>query len=734
MSRSKLFTTSLIAAAGLAFVAVTITCNRAPQNASAQRPSGPALTRPDGVAAESWLQQWQAKLPVTATLAKGSKQQSGFGFGSSGFGLPSGTNRTYKLHLELRNQTGYPLETASSLYIVETAIKPAPGLKPEQVLIVAGGYFKKQPLEDFSGVAEFRERSKTSQQDQDAPDREDFGLYNAQTRTESGLTISRLGPIFSFSTGGSPRVSGPAFGNADPGGTLTIDTELELAVMVTRDKQEKVVVVSPRLILRDQKGETASFRYLLEFEAHPGGVRDREGDLALAGPALLPMTGETLLPLVTEPSGPLWRRVFAAQWAGFFGKQSAAPALTAIVSAKGKENDVLRASAILGLGAGKQTSATELIMGIAADKSEHSDARSAATKALGRLGDKRATPILISLAEGREEGRAKEAITSLGQLRDAAATEPLLRILENNGRNALHSPAGEALGKLAGDGALDRLERLAKNRKAKGGADAVSAMGGIGTPKAVTLLSGIYQSGSDDVRKNVSGALGKIDRPEALAALKTALQDKNKDVREAALNGIGEVKNAERAAVLVAALSDQGTELKLREKAAGLLHNFPGEGTQQALVKALADPAPSVRKAGVQALGELQAKSAAGEISKALLDGDSGVRSAAAAALEKAGDKSAFPVLVEALLKEKDDSAVQSQVSTLIALGYKDRSAFPQFVSRLKEVSGGGRTSLASLLKQLSGKEFGPEYGATPQQVDESIAKWTEWWKAGGGK
>jgi hypothetical protein len=43
----------------------------------------------------------------------------------------------------------------------------------------------------------------------------------------------------------------------------------------------------------------------------------------------------------------------------------------------------------------------------------------------------------------------------------------------------------------------------------------------------------------------------------------------------------------------------------------------------------------------------------------------------------------------------------------------------------LRDLDGGGRQSLSRLLLHLTGQDLSPAYGATRQQVEDAIAKWS---------
>ncbi len=704
-------------------------------------PSDPSLVRPEKVAYEKWLEEWQSRLPVSAILEESEISQF--------FNFTSSSNREYTLHIELQNQTNYSIETGHNLYLIETA-RPADPNSEEELLEVAGGYFTEDPLEDYSGVGEFR-GLKESEYDL-------CGLHNAHFVSPKGEVVRRLGPLIVFTIGRYTERVVPSFGHTQPRDTLTIDSTLQLAVMVKKDVQEKAVLVSPALIFQNDKGERGTFRYLISFTPTFADTEKVKRQWQFSAAELLPLTSEALLPLLAKPSLPLWQRVLAAHWAGENVKEQASESLTAIVSARGQESDVLRAAAIRGLGSAKQTSAVPHIISILKNKSENFRTRDAAIQALGRLGDPAATPLLLDIVNRNSEAETREAILALGELGDRAAVEPLIRILENNNRSEFHDEAGRALGKLADNSSLERLAKIAKSTRSQASGHAISAMGGIGTPEAAAILIELSQSNSESIRSGACAALGKIDSPEALSTLKTALNDKELSVREAAVAGLAELDNEARRAALIEALrsphadvqqsaiellaAQQATAAKsaivallhersedtaVRETAAKSLSRYPGKESAEILTQALADSSTEVRIAAILALQDLKAKSALPDLIQSLKDPEAGVRSAAAEALGKMDNAAAASPLLESLLKETEPSVLHSLVNALMDHNYKDLSAFNEILARLKNLDAEKREPLERLLTHLSGEDFSAGYGASSREVEESIKKWQDW-------
>ncbi len=661
--------------------------------------SSPSQTRPESAEYKVWLEKLMSRLPITATLKEGTT--------SSFAGTQSVTYRVYEPHIELKNLTNYSLETGNSLYLIETARKEAGDEDTKKLLRVAGGYFRESPSEDFSGVVEFRGETNSD---------ETFGLYNTQSLTASGVISRRLGPVFQITFGKEDKEFKPHYGTAGRDQKLIIDAELQLAVMVVSERLDKVFVITPVLHLHDKKDESASFRYVLQFrpesqEKEKIGKREWEFEKAL----LLSMTEETLLPLVNETEGPLWRRVFAAFWAGKYAGSQSGSALVSILSAKGKENDALRRAAILGLGEGKYSSALEQIIAVFEDKTEHRLIKFAAIQALGKLADKRATPLLISVAGGKDEDFAKSSIEALGESSDKSAVEPLLSMLENNKLDKLHSNIADVLRKLADNSHLDALVKIASQPKAMGAPEATRAIGGIESPEAVSALVTLSSKGQEEVRQTACQELAESDTPEVLNALKTACVDPAAKVRQAAIQAIAKIDNKDRKTALKEALQNPNGDVQ--ENAVKSLVKLEVNEAYPEIAEILQNKKvdQSVRVAAAKALGEIKFDAAVESLIPSLKDEFPKVRKAAAEALGKIGDSRAVEHLIGAL--QDQDIDVRSEAAK--ALGeLKAPESIEPLIEALKDKNYLVSSNASSALKKITGEDFGKDY-----------EKWYQWWQ-----
>lgn len=703
----------------------------------------PPLARSSAEAPEAWLAQWKSQLPIEARIEQVARNEF---IGNSFVSL-----RGYKPHLEIRNQTSYKLEAGSDLYLIETS-KPAPGTG--YPLEVAGGYFREKPLEDYAAMVEDRAVSLPREGNwRPATTRigeatDALGIYTWQSGTRRGTSARSSGGWLrittSFSHASQPDTY-PDFGSAASKGVLTIESTLDLGVMVSAERMDQVVMVTPALKFSHQ-GQTAVFRYLLSFnKAAAQPAKGAEPAWSFKEAQLVPMSASALLPLFQAKDAPLWKRVFAAAWAGQYGGAQAAPALMTIAVAKGSENDRLRATALASLPASKPASPSSRVLAIVQDKTEHADVRRAAIRALGAAGDASVLPLLVSLAEGTDDQDARIAIRALAATGNKAAVEPLLRMLENDKRDSQHEVAGDAVGRLADNSHVERLAKIAGDPKAKGAGAAVAALGGIGTPEAVAALIQVSEAASEDARKAAFATLGGVDRPEALQALRKGLTDPQEPIRAAAIGGISLVEKPDRVAALSEALHSPNKDVQ--RQAVSSLTEQKAASAAPAIAEFLKNPSADVglRAEAARSLGRLDYKPGLPLLVDTLNHKETEVRVAAAGALGELKDPSTIDPLA-ALLKadawevrrEAADSLgsidnARSVAALLPALkdsnDYVRRTAtgsfgklkYPQSVETLIAVLGDKdsfvRDGAAEGLEKLTGQKLGKEPAA-----------WQKWW------
>ena len=708
----------------------------------------PALVYPDSAKRQQWLAEWSRALPAVVTLVQGTSSQS--------IGLSRNIRRTYDVSVRIENRTAYTLTAGRAFYVIEPS--RAGSVDP---LMVLNGFFREQPTEDFSGVVEIRGDEGTGLAVGDESGLDAMGLLNFQSSRPGMLTRVFGRSTFEMSFFGEGETHQTTFGAAGPGKPLAFATAFQLAVVVPLPMLDDIYVVSPVLLPRDGQKPATPFVYLFRF-TRPLDARMSSEKVTwnLSGKELLPLGTETLLATITDDTAPLWRRVFAARWAGRYAKERSAPVLMEIVSATPRRNDALRTAALAGLGAAGHKDALTTIANVATNEKERLTPRSAAIRALGEIHNPDATAVLVSQLPGKEPF-AKDAINALGQGGDRSALDPLFAILEES-KGTNQGLAAQAIAKLADDQTVDRLQRDALTNK-NASAHAIKALGNIKTARACAALSAVFTDGSAEARKNAATAAGPIDMAQALTVLKRGLSDQDAGVRAAAAHGIAALKTPERDRALVEAITasdaevqkiaissaaagkvaearsqivmvigQPGTDAKVRAAAVDALRAYPGDETKTLLVTLLRDADPAVRKSAIQDLRELGAKSAAGDVAATLRDPDRDVRQASVSAIVRIGDKTHGAALVEAFLEEKDDMLIFAQVNALRELKHDDLASFPRIVDKFRATDGSGQNTIISLLNSMSGLKVELKWNAKGAEkvadVERAAGEWMTWW------
>jgi HEAT repeat protein len=257
---------------------------------------------------------------------------------------------------------------------------------------------------------------------------------------------------------------------------------------------------------------------------------------------------ERLAPLLGDP-----RRGVPEIILGTFGQIGTELAVGHLVAAARDDRPSVRHAAIASLGASQSAAGEELLLGIARTASD--PAQSAAISALGALGSRRAIEALTALAGDLAQPVALAAIGALGaaavpeaqaairQLTEASDPRvaaaaiahldeidaPLLARLARlakSGDPQLVYAALVALVK-ARDAALPALRDAALHGSMEARWMAVSAIGEISGPAAVSLLGDVLRTGDRQTAMAAAGALASAGGPEARATLiEVALSDR----------------------------------------------------------------------------------------------------------------------------------------------------------------------------------------------------------------
>ncbi len=179
----------------------------------------------------------------------------------------------------------------------------------------------------------------------------------------------------------------------------------------------------------------------------------------------------------------------------------------------------------------------------------------------------------------------------------------------------------------------------------------------VGAPQKVTArLMTLLRDPSRDVRRTAALSLGKIGHSTATTALAQALSDPDHEVREYsawALGQIGEDVNDKAAVRLAGALGDAHHSVK-KAAAQALGKIGPRQPVVAILAQTLAVGEEGSRRAAVEALMQLEAKSVYPALREALTDPASTVRQGALAALGELADRRVLFDFRQRLLLDSD--------------------------------------------------------------------------------
>ena len=184
--------------------------------------------------------------------------------------------------------------------------------------------------------------------------------------------------------------------------------------------------------------------------------------------------------------------------------------------------------------------------------------------------------------------------------------------------------------------------------------------------------------------------------PKTIEALIGALSDSDPDVRKMVVATLGRMRDPRIVAALLPMLKDGNADV--REQAVFALARTGDARAAAAVATLIDDASPDVREQAVHALGQSRNRDAVPALSKALKDSSADVREQAAFALGQIHDVSAVDPLLEAL----KDSSPDVREKSAFALGQlRDRRAVDGLMSALTDSSADVREQAAFALGQL---------------------------------
>ncbi|WP_269850967.1 HEAT repeat domain-containing protein [Methanosarcina horonobensis] len=215
-------------------------------------------------------------------------------------------------------------------------------------------------------------------------------------------------------------------------------------------------------------------------------------------------------------------------------------------------------------------------------KSQKGYVRVAAAMALGQKKEKAATDPLLKMLTQDYPLAGHSAAMALGELGDERAVDTLMTELKNNEKDYIRSSTAVALGKMGAEEAVPYLIERLRDTKASVRSNSALILGKMGDESAVEPLIEVLESGKEaegrridtlntypDVRKSVVLALGGIGGTEATQELTVVLTDDGEmpEVRVAATSALGNIGSPEAVNTLKMVFDNQSMNTDIRNGA-----------------------------------------------------------------------------------------------------------------------------------------------------------------------
>jgi len=220
----------------------------------------------------------------------------------------------------------------------------------------------------------------------------------------------------------------------------------------------------------------------------------------------------------------------------------------------------------------------------------------AAANAIAAIGSPALQPLTAALSSANWRARCRAA-WALGRIGDASVAPALCSALADSDWS-VREHAREAL-VCIGAGAVPPLMDALAHRDWAARRLAVEALEAIGDPRAVPALCSALADNNPDVRASAAKALASLPDQAAVLPLCQALRDRSRPVAEWAAKALVAV-GASAIAPVCDALSDP--DWAVRVNAAEVLCAVAAPQSLAALVRALADQEPDVRRLASSAL------------------------------------------------------------------------------------------------------------------------------------
>jgi HEAT repeat protein len=211
--------------------------------------------------------------------------------------------------------------------------------------------------------------------------------------------------------------------------------------------------------------------------------------------------------------------------------------------------------------------------------------RTQVVEAIGRVHDPAAVPRLIELvnsADGIGKGFLTAAVTTLGELRDRRASEPLIRLLENTPED-VQSSVLIALGKLGDRRAAPHIEPFMTS-----------------------------EHWANDIRVAAAEALGELKDETAVEALCDVVHDvdESDELRRRAVQSLGRIGGVRAREELLATAQNGAAGMPIRKEAIRAAGSIGGEEVAEGLIGVLRSKGIAVRQTAIEELQRLRSLAA----------------------------------------------------------------------------------------------------------------------------
>ena len=283
-------------------------------------------------------------------------------------------------------------------------------------------------------------------------------------------------------------------------------------------------------------------------------------------------------------------------------------------------------------------------------------ARKEVATTLGDIGDKRATEPLISAVNVIDLSVRLAVIGALGNIKDKRASEPLVSKL-NDADYRVRSLVVEALGKIDGEKFAEHLIRALQDNSEEVRIAAIYSLERIDENLVVEPLILALKDESEKVRIAAIYSLGNMEYVRNFAPLTvvSALKDRSDNVRFAAAKALGNINDRRVIGPLTAALND--VRDKVRLAAVNSLGNMDRPEVIKPLLSALGNDDINVEIAAIEHLGNKDDERVIVPLIRALKSNDSICddrdNKAARAALVKIGKPAVSHLIAEIKTQSK---------------------------------------------------------------------------------